>query len=130
MDKSQLAHYQAHKTQTSVHVSEISGPDRTLLVGRDVNASGRVHVYLKDGLIHRAHLTFDQEADRYVPRSTESFETVAMDHLIPSKRCFPERCDLDFTLLAARLGTYAPTMTTFDDEVYAQVKDLDFYEAL
>lgn len=93
-----------------ISVSELDNPrqDRTLLHGYDCEKHS-FHVYLKDGLIHKAIYAFP---DQLI--FSTSGDSVPCSTLAPDKRAYPAATDAQFAKLLIDKGHYVP-YTTFDE---------------
>jgi hypothetical protein len=107
--------------------------ERTLVYGYESNSDepdgpiyNTVHVYLKDGLIHR-----------YIYQGTEAGEETVVDYfaasywpdardLVPAKRSYPESTSFDFAYKMADLGV-SLNPTTFDENRHKRVSGLLFH---
>lgn len=119
MDRNDFDTYRADETPLAdpeIHVSDIDGPDRTLVYGTAVNSHGRLdtfHAYKADGELHVVIFKNLYEDGIVVMSYTHGASLPAKD-MSPSKRAFPERTDLEFARLMRSRGT-ALCFTNFDD---------------
>lgn len=92
----------------SIAAFEISGPDRTLLYGYNVDRE-TYHVYLQDGKIHGLIYL-----DAGGPVPLHYYAARVWDNaadLVPNKRLYPDACDYEFCLLLKQRGIYLPFTT-------------------
>lgn len=97
-------------SRKAISVSELNNPDqdRTLLWGYTCERDS-LHVYLKDGLLHRVLYKFPDKL--IIATSGESLPCSAM---APDKRAYPAACDEQFAQLMVEKNQYV-SYTTFDE---------------
>lgn len=82
--------------------------DRTLMYGYTLERE-TFHVYLQGGIIHKVIYTFSGEVLLH-----EYGNVLPAESLIPDKRAYPERCDLEFCQKLSAAGHSIP-FTTYDE---------------
>lgn len=119
MDSTQFADLMARENPSRyIHAEHFTGPDRTLLYGYTCDRH-TFHVYLQDGWIHR--ITYTGTLDHSLIRHDAMADWWAFN-LIPDKRVYPERTDIDFARMLQVTGARVPYLT-FDPERYERAKD-------
>ncbi|MFN8195797.1 MAG: hypothetical protein U0R80_16160 [Nocardioidaceae bacterium] len=106
-------HYRAETyaaPRQTVHVDEVDGPDRTLVLGDALFPVRTVHVYKDAGELHVVHYAEDGSV-----LSARSGKALPVADCVPGKNAFPERTDADFARLLRDGGTRL-TFATFDHE--------------
>lgn len=91
---------QYRRTEATIDVNEVHGPDRTLVYGYCRNydtgeeRTFTVHVYKRDGELHA--LTYSRNGDIHSHLHGESLPAKTMS---PGKRAYPEATDYSFAVL-------------------------------
>ncbi len=95
----------------SVSITEVVDPqrERTLIWGYTLERNS-FHVYVANGMLHRVIYDFKDNVIDSI-----SGETLDTFLLKPSKRAYPEACELEFSLLM-RLKGVELSFTTFNPE--------------
>lgn len=105
--------------EPTIRAEDLTGPDRTLLWGYDVDKVG-MHVYLLDGQIHLARISLGRIL------SDQAEPVWPAKELVPNKRAYPERTDIAFArLMIARDAEIC--FTTFDDAAWLASNEHRFH---
>jgi hypothetical protein len=103
-----------------VHVTDFTGPDRTLLYGYTCDRD-TFHIYLKDGYIHRLVYTYDGEVKDYGWHKAWHPE-----RMVPDKRVYPESTDIQMAYRLQATQVSVPYLP-FTEATYSEVCDRQFH---
>lgn len=130
MNLNELATVKAfQRPDPTISVTDLTGPDRTLVYGYEVGTHITVHVYLKDGEIHRLRYNAGHPGSPIEVIDHIHGESLPAIELRPSKRAYPERTDAEFATLMI-MADERLTFTKFDDERWAATTGLAFHGSI
>lgn len=98
----QLMHMHDSPSSLVIHVSDVLGPDRTLVYGYTIDRN-TFHAYKKDNEL--VVVIYDYGGNLIFRDKGSALEA---DVFVPSKRAYPERCDYPFALILRSYNVHLP----------------------